>query len=130
MNDGMETKGKMKTLTKVAIVYTIVATITVVLAGIVFLGTQSISPEIFIHTDQEVTLDLTVRIEDGVTKTIPEVDMGREAVWKDLTVRPDGIIEFEGDRYPFLYYEGVFIDRYPDSDQGWAISPRWRRPMR
>ncbi len=109
-----------------SVVLTSVVCATIILAGFVFMWAQSFtstaSPEIYLHTEEEITIDLTIRIEDGVTKTIPEVEMGREATWNDLTVHPDGMIEYEGNRYPFLYYEGVFIERYPETDKGWVIS--------
>jgi hypothetical protein len=80
------------------------------------------SPEIYFHVKDEITLDLAIHIKDGVTKTIPEVDMGTRAEWNDLLVRPDGSIEYDGQIHSMLYYEGSFVHAYGFSNMGWEIA--------
>jgi hypothetical protein len=80
------------------------------------------SPEIYFHVKNEITLDLSIHIKDGVTTTIPEVDMGPRAEWKDLLVHPDGSVEYNGQTHDMLYYEGRFVSAYGPSDMGWEIA--------
>ncbi len=80
---------------------------------------KSASPEIYFHVEEEVTTDVTVEMEGGVTTTIPEVPMGKTATWKDVHVAKDGTITYNEKEYPFLYYEGVFS--YHKSNFGWLV---------
>jgi len=92
--------------------------ITLVLSSI--LSTWSLSPEIYFHVEESVTTDVTVEIPDGeVTKTIPGVQMGSNASWKDVRIDTDGTVTFDGKQYSFLYYEGRWS--YQWSNQGWLV---------
>ncbi len=77
------------------------------------------SPEIFFHVTEPITTDVTVTIPDGVTLTIPEVEMTSAATWTDVKANPDGTCTYEGSTYPYLYYEGIWD--YPDSSFGWMV---------
>jgi len=77
------------------------------------------SPEIFFHVKEPMTIDVTVRIPERVTLTIPEVQMGSVAVWENVHALDDGNILFDGEKYPYLYYEGRFS--YPESNYGWLV---------
>jgi hypothetical protein len=79
------------------------------------------SPEIYFHVKHEVSLDLAVHIRDGVTKTIPEVEMGPKAFWEKIVARPDGSIEYNGRMHEMLYYEGRFVNAYGPSNMGWKL---------
>jgi hypothetical protein len=105
-----------------AMVTAIGAVCVVLLLSIFFWGAAEAgkwSPEIYFHVEEEVTTDVTVEIDGGVTTTIPQVPMGKKAVWKDVLVRPDGTINYQGKNYDFLYYEGRFD--YQWSNQGWLV---------
>lgn len=93
--------------------------ITVVLAGILFSFTYSPSPEIYFYVNSPIITDVTIEIEGGVTKTIPEVPLGNKITWEDIYIDTDGNINFEGKEYEFLYYEGDF--HYGTSYYGWVV---------
>ena len=93
--------------------------ITVILAGILFCGVSSLSPELYFYVDDPVTTDVTIGIQGGVTKAIPEVPLGNRIVWKDVYIDINGDINFEGKEYEFLYYEGNF--QYCPSNYGWVF---------
>lgn len=93
--------------------------ITLILASLLFIGVQDMSPEIYFHVKKAVVTDITVEIENGVTLTIPEVPLGKRVVWRNVQIGEDGIIEYRGQEYNFLYYEGRF--EYKESNYGWMI---------
>lgn len=80
------------------------------------------SPEIYFHVAREVTFDISVHIEKGVTLTIPNVEMDNSASWNDILVSTDGSIRYEDETYDLLYYEGIFVEDYGPSNQGWVLS--------
>lgn len=83
---------------------------------------SSDSPEIFFHVENKTNTDLMIRINDGVTCTIPKVPMDSSAIWAGLTIYPNGSISYNNKVYDMIYYEGKFVDSYPISNQGWVIS--------
>jgi hypothetical protein len=83
---------------------------------------QSDSPELFFHVKRPITIDVTVKIPDGITLTIPEVLMGQKATWNDVHISEDGTVHFNDEIYPYLYYEGRF--KYPPSKYGWLVEQR------
>ena len=94
--------------------------ITAILCSFLYTNVQTLSPEIYVYVSEPVTTDVSIEIEDGVTKTIPEIPLGKKVTWKDVQIDTDGDISYEGKDYPFLYYEGRF--QYNDLSQGWMIS--------
>ena len=78
-------------------------------------GHQSWSPEIFFHVDGEITTDVTVHIEDGITVTIPDIEDGESVTWKEVSVDETGMITYGAREFPYLYYEGHFVHRYGPS---------------
>ena len=93
--------------------------ITIVLSGTIYSGINTMSPEIYFYVNEPVITDVTVEIEDGVTKTFPEVPVSEKIIWKNVRIENDGNIIFNGEKYPYLYYEGCF--KYPQSNYGWII---------
>jgi hypothetical protein len=113
--------GLNKQLEAVSPVVAVIIMVIIIVALTAFLydNMKFMSPEIYFHVEEEVTTDVTVEINGGVTTTIPQVPMGKKAVWKDVLVRPDGTINYQGKDYDFLYYEGRFD--YQWSNQGWLV---------
>ena len=101
------------------IVVVFMIAVTIVLVGALMSSVTSMSPEIYFYVDKPVTTDVTLEIENGVTKTIPEIPLGKKVTWKNVHIDPNGIIQYNGKEYPFLYYEGNF--QYKPSNYGWLV---------
>ncbi|UCH88726.1 MAG: hypothetical protein JSV49_10820 [Thermoplasmata archaeon] len=78
------------------------------------------SPEIYFHVEDKVKVDITVEIKDGVTKTIPEIQLGNKVTWENLLIDKNGVINYNDNEYEFLYYEGRF--HYAPSNYGWLVT--------
>ena len=91
--------------------------ITVVLAAVLYSGSQSMSPEIYLYSATPVMERVAVTIREGVTATSPDVGTGRAIEWNGVSVGPDGM-NYRGEALKYLYYEGIF--EY-DSAVGWVF---------
>jgi len=82
---------------------------------------QGGSPEIYLYSKKTITEEIVVEIKEGVTKTIPEIELGPMVTWQDVRVYENGTLGYQGDNYKYLYYEGNFIQPNYISNYGWIL---------
>jgi flagellar basal body-associated protein FliL len=61
------------------------------------------SPEIYFHVEGSMSTDVNIYIEDGVTLTLPEVENGKYASWRNVKVDANGLITYENGDHQYLY---------------------------
>lgn len=110
-------KKKRYLVPMIAIIIMVITT--VFLASTLYVWVTPMSPELYFYVDTPVVTDVTIEIKDGVTKTVPEIPLGKKVTWKNVNIDKNGGVHYEGKQYPFLYYEGIF--EYSDLQYGWQI---------
>jgi hypothetical protein len=82
-------------------------------------------PVIYLYNTDQIpfTESLSVTMPTGYAfETIPEIELGTQITWENLNVYPDSQISYEGEWYPYLFYE-VALQRLDTQEfnHGWVI---------
>lgn len=79
-------------------------------------GVGVYKPNIYLYPAEETEVQVSFRLPDLLTKTIPEYGTG----WK-VKACPDGSLTAEGQEYGFLFYESETYPHYWQQEEGFVI---------
>ena len=67
-------------------------------------------PAVYFYNTENISFreTLSISIPNGyATTTIPEIPLGKEITWENFEVYPESQILFNGEYYPYLFYEAI-----------------------
>ncbi len=78
-------------------------------------GGECGKPVVYLYPEQ--TERLSVRVGANVRVSEPEYGNG----WFDVLAKPNGQLNYQGQNYPYLFWEGQGFGRYPEVKSGFVV---------